>query len=124
MIKLTSKGSFAKTDSFLRRATKGGMFNSLEAYGQMGVNALAAATPQATGKTASSWAYKVTRGRRGASIEWFNTNEVDGVNIAIIIHYGHGTGTGGFVRGRRYINKAIQPVFDRIADEVWKKVTS
>lgn len=123
MIRLSSTGSFAKTGSFLKRALQGDHFSALDAAGKKGVSALAAATPKASGETANSWSYRITKHRGGATIEWFNTNEIDGNNVAIMLQYGHGTGTGGYVRGCDYINPAIRPVFDKIADEVWKKVT-
>lgn len=123
MIKLSSSGSFAKTNSFLKRLLSGDMYAGLDAYGKMGVNALAAATPRDSGETANSWTYKITKSKTSAKIEWYNTHEINGTNIAIILQYGHGTGTGGWVQGRNYINPALRPVFDKIAAEVWKKVT-
>ena len=122
MFKLSTSGTFSSTESFLKRLLGGDQYGGLEKYGQMGVDALANATPRDSGETATSWRYSITRKRGGATIEWFNTHVVSGVNIAIILQYGHGTGTGGFVQGRNYINPAIQPVFDKIADEVWEKV--
>lgn len=122
MISLTSSGSFGKTEEFLSRMTKGELFRLLDPYGQMGVAALASATPRESGETANAWKYKVDHRRGHHNIEWYNTNVVNGTPIAIILQYGHGTGTGGWVEGRDYINPAIQPIFDRIADEVWKKV--
>lgn len=90
----------------------------------MGVDALAAATPVDTGKTASSWFCKIVQGDNSASISWSNSNVNDGVNIAIILQYGHGTRNGGYVEGRDYINPAITPIFDEILEKVWKEVTS
>lgn len=89
----------------------------------MGVNALSNATPVESALTASSWYYEVESRRGYHSIRWYNSNVNQGVPIAIILQYGHGTGTGGYVRGRDYINPAIRPVFDQIANEVWKEVT-
>jgi len=102
----------------------GDVYSELEKYGKLGVTALASATPKASGETANSWSYRVTKTKRYARIEWYNTNTVNGVNIAIILQYGHGTGTGGWVQGRDYINPALRPIFDKIASEVWKKVTA
>jgi hypothetical protein len=100
------------------------LFADLSSLGQRGVTALAAATPTETGLTANSWGFEVTSKDGSVTLTWFNTNTIDGVNIAIILQYGHGTGTGGWVAGRDYINPAIQPIFDDIANEMWKKVTS
>ena len=123
-IRVHTKGSFKKTLSYLQSGRDGSAFRELERYGQLGVAALASATPVDSGETANSWDYRVTRRNGRYSIEWFNTHVVDGVNIAIILQYGHGTGTGGFVRGQNYINPAIQPIFDRIADDVWRTVSN
>lgn len=95
-----------------------------EAAGARGVAALAAATPVDSGLTAASWGYEVESTGSTTTITWTNTNSNSGVNVAIILQYGHGTGTGGWVAGRDYIMPAIQPIFDSIADDVWKKVTA
>lgn len=118
------KGNFQKTDNFLKKAKQGDYFRSLEKFAQEGVNALASATPIDSGKTAASWDYTISRSKGSVSITWTNSNINDGVNIAIIIQYGHGTRNGGYVQGRDYINPAIRPVFDKIAENVWKEVTS
>jgi hypothetical protein len=94
----------------------------LEGYGQSGVDALSSATPRRTGKTAESWKYRVIRDRSHPRIEWYNTNIRNGSVIAVLIQYGHGTGTGGYVQGRDYINPAIRPIFDKIADDMWRQV--
>lgn len=117
-------GSFKNTEAFLKKLSSGTIFQALSSYGAMGVSALAAATPVDSGETASSWAFEVTQSKGGWQITWTNSHVVDGVPIAIILQYGHGTGTGGYVAGRDYINPALQPVFDKIADGVWKAVTS
>lgn len=96
----------------------------LERYGKKGVAALAAATPKDTGKTASSWSYEISEGKDTLSLTWKNTNINDGVNIAIILQYGHGTRNGGYVRGVDYINPALKPIFDELADAAWKEVTA
>nr|DAV33655.1 MAG TPA: type I neck protein [Caudoviricetes sp.] len=90
----------------------------------MGVDALSAATPKDSGKTAGAWGYEVKQSGKTYSIVWTNTNVVQGVPIAVILQYGHGTGTGGYVKGRDYINPAIQPIMNRIAEDVWKVVSS
>lgn len=118
------KGNFQKTDNFLKKAKQGDYFRSLEKFAQEGVNALASATPIDSGKTAASWDYTISRSKGPVSITWTNSNINDGVNIAVIIQYGHGTRNGGYVQGRDYINPAIRPVFDKIAENVWKEVTS
>lgn len=118
------KGNFRKTDNFLKKAKRGDYFRSLEKFAQEGVNALASATPIDSGKTAASWDYTISRSKGSVSITWTNSNINDGVNIAVIIQYGHGTRNGGYVQGRDYINPAIRPVFDKIAENVWKEVTS
>lgn len=124
MIQITSKGSFNKTESFLKEMQKDDIFRSLDSYGQKGVLALASATPVRTGLTAASWTYEVTKSRGSYSITWSNTNVVDGKPVAILLQYGHGTGTGGYVAGRDYINPVILPLFDQISADVWKAVTS
>lgn len=102
----------------------GDIFDQLDHWGSMGVNALSSATPVDTGETAHSWGYQVSNEKGRYSISWFNTHKVGGVNIAVIIQYGHGTGTGGYVEGRDYINPAIQPLFDRMVADIWRQVTS
>ena len=116
-------GDFEKTYDFLKRMSRGDAFKVLEKYGKLGVDALASATPIDSGDTASSWTFEVEQTGSTYSINWLNTNVNGGVNIAIILQTGHGTGTGGYVQGRDYINPAIQPVFDKIANEVWREVT-
>lgn len=124
MIRAESKGNFRKTESFLKRLLKGDIFSDLDRYGQMGVEALSESTPIDTGLTAKSWQYRIINDTNRPGIEWYNTNTVNGTPVAIMIQYGHGTGTGGYVNGRDYINPAMRPIFDKIADEIWKKVKS
>ena len=123
MISIKSSGSFKNTAAFLDRIKKRQMFNDLARFGQIGVDALSSATPRDTGETAQSWKYRIVNTKRGIQIEWYNTHVNKGSNIAILIQYGHGTGTGGYVQGTDYINPAIRPIFDKIAEDVWKKVT-
>lgn len=124
MIGITSKGDFANTKAWLNRLSKGDIYSDLDRYGRMGVDALARSTPVDSSLTANSWAYRVIRGKR-PGIEWYNTNRTStGTPVAILIQYGHGTGTGGYVAGRDYINPAMRPIFDQIAADVWKKVIS
>lgn len=93
-------------------------------YGRAGIDALASMTPKESGKTARSWNYNVELNKNFAKIYWFNTNENQGANIAILLQYGHGTGTGGYVYGTDYINPAMKPIFDELANAIWKEVTS
>ena len=124
MITIQSQGDWKNTQKYLERMSTGEIFKLLEKYGQQGVTALATATPIDSGATANSWDYEVQIGKGLYSIIWTNDNVVHGQPIAILIQYGHGTGTGGWVEGRDYINPAIKPIFDRILNEVWREVTS
>lgn len=124
MIRFKHTGSFKGTEGFLAKAMKAGYLRALEKYGRAGVEALASATPTKTGKTASSWGYEIVRKKNGYAIYWTNSNMHDGVNIALILQYGHGTGTGGYVQGIDYVNPAIRPIFESMANEAWKEVTS
>jgi hypothetical protein len=124
MFGFSTSGSFDKTEAFLKKMASNEIYASLSRYGQLGVNALAAATPKDSGETANSWYYEIVQDRSSWSIIWGNDNVVDGRPIAVLLQYGHGTGTGGYVEGRDYINPALQPIFDQIAAEAWKAVTS
>ena len=123
MITFRQKGDFSKLTRFLERAKETVRLGDLDRYGREGVAALASATPVESGVTANSWYYKIEHTKGSASINFYNSNIQNGVPIAIILQYGHGTGTGGWVQGRDYINPAIQPVFDRIANDAWREVT-
>lgn len=123
-ITVQHRGSFKKVETFLDRMAKGDLYKALDRYAKEGVVALQANTPQDSGETAASWDYSINRSGRSLTITWTNTNVVNGVPIAIILQYGHGTGTGGYVQGQDYINPAMKPVFDRIADNVWRVVTT
>lgn len=122
MITIRHKGNLSKTTQFLERAKHAVRLADLDRYGREGVAALASATPTESGLTASSWYYEIVYGKSGAKIVFKNSNIQNGVPIAIILQYGHGTGTGGWVEGRDYINPAIQPIFDRLVDEAWREV--
>lgn len=124
MVTIKHKGSFAKTEAFLKKASKMQIMSILNKYGAKGVEALKANTPFDTGLTSESWSYEIAKTSSGYKIYWKNSNIVNGVPIAIILQYGHGTGTGGYVQGRDYINPALQPVFDELADSAWKEVTN
>ena len=123
MISFRQKGAPPPLTSFLERAKETVYLGDLNKYGRQGVAALASATPVDTGKTASSWSYKIENNNGSVSISFENSNIQDGVPIAIILQYGHGTRNGGWVEGRDYINPAIQPIFDQIVNEAWKEVT-
>lgn len=124
MITLSSSGNFDRTFRFLKKMQNLKIQNILEKYAQQGVQALSQATPLDTGRTASSWSYEIEVGNETATIHWMNSNVNKGVNIAVILQFGHGTGTGGYVQGRDYINPAMRPIFDRIAEEVWREVVN
>ena len=121
-ITLEASGSYSSTTTWLQRLGRMSIDQQLARYGAKGVKALASSTPVETGKTASSWSYSVTRKGDTWILSWENTNVVRGVPIAIILQYGHVTGTGGWVQGRDYINPAIKPLMDEIADGVWRTV--
>lgn len=124
MITIQSKGSFNKTESFLKEMSKRSIYKDLDKLARKGVSALESATPEESGLTATSWDYEITSSRGSYSIVWTNDNIVDGVPVAILLQYGHGTGTGGYVQGQDFINPAIKPIFDQIAQDVWKAVTN
>lgn len=123
MISFRQKGDFSKLTKFLERAKEAVRLGDLDKYGREGVAALASATPIDSGLTAKSWSYEITNENGTATISFHNSNINQGVPIAIILQYGHGTGTGGWVEGRDYINPAIQPIFDKILNEAWREVT-
>lgn len=124
MLQIRQRGTFKNTERFFKRMSKGEIYKTLSKFGDVGVAALSSATPKDTGNTADLWDYTIERSFGSWSIFWENLNENQGVIIAVILQYGHGTGTGGYVQGRDYINPAIRPVFDAIADSAWKEVTS
>lgn len=123
-VKFEVSGGFTKTERFLNRMKRREYLNVLDEFGRDGVQALRNATPVDSGATAEAWDYEIKRTRNYTEIVWTNSNINDGVPIAVILQYGHGTGTGGYVQGRDYINPAIRPMFDKIAEKAWKVVTS
>ena len=123
MITFRQKGDFSKLTRYLERAKEVVKLGDLDKFGREGVGALASATPVDSGKTASSWSYEIKHKNGSVSISFYNSNIQNGVPIAIILQYGHGTRNGGWVQGRDYINPAIQPIFDKIANEAWREVT-
>ena len=124
MISFRHKGDFSKADRYLEKLRESVKLGVLDKYGRAGVAALSSATPVDTGLTANSWFYEIEHSSGSDKIIFNNSNIQNGVPIAIILQYGHGTGTGGWVQGRDYINPAIQPIFDQMTKEVWKEVTS
>ena len=124
VIRFRSRGSFKNTERFLWFLRNWRLEQKLAQHAQKGVSALASATPVDSGLTADSWSYEVSASGGGARITWLNHNNNKGFPVAIMLQYGHGTGTGGYVQGRDYINPAMRPIFDQIADDVWNEVTS
>lgn len=123
MISFRQKGDFSKLTRYLEKAKETVKLGDLDKYGREGVSALASATPRDTGLTAQSWYYKIENRNGSATISFHNSNIQNGVPIAIILQYGHGTRNGGWVQGRDYINPVIRPLFDKIANDAWKEVT-
>lgn len=123
MIRVSVKGDFKKTNSFLERAKNLFRFGILDKYGRRGVDALRAATPKDTGETANAWYYRIVRNRIGVAIEWLNSSKNEGIPIVILLQYGHGFQNGGFYEGLDFINPAMRPVFKQIADDAWKELT-
>lgn len=124
MIRFEHRGSFDKTESFLKQMSKQDIRGLLNSYGKAGVAALSSATPKDSGLAASSWDYEVRKTHTGYSIVWTNDNIEKGQSVILLLQYGHGTGTGGYVQGKDFINPAIKPIFDEIAAKAWKVVTA
>lgn len=124
LIIIKQRGNFNNTERFLTKSTIAKYLDILNKYGRKGVDVLSAATPVNTGETATSWGYEIIRTKRGIRISWTNSNVVDGVAVAILIQYGHGTGNGGYVQGNDFINPALKPIFDDISESIWKEITS
>ncbi len=124
MIGIETRGDLKKTYDFLNKLLRNDIYADFNHYGQQGVDALSKATPVDSKLTATSWRYRIIKSSKFPGIEWYNTNVVNGTSVAVLIQYGHATGTGGYVQGRDYINPSMRPIFDKIADDVWKKVKS
>ena len=124
MISFKESGDFKNLEKLLSFSKRANIEAILNKYGQIGVEALSAATPSRSGKTESSWNYKVTRSKGNLQIDWYNTNTNKGENIAILIQYGHGTGTGGYVHGIDYVNPAMKPIFDQLSRDLWMEVNA
>ena len=123
MIKFTQKGDFSKLTKYLQKHSNSHFLKKLEQYGQIGIDALREATPKDTGLTANSWLCDVHVQTNRVELDWYNTNYNNGVPIAVILQYGHGTGTGGWVEGTDYINPAMKPIFEKISEDLWKEMT-
>nr|DAG20509.1 MAG TPA: type I neck protein [Caudoviricetes sp.] len=123
MISFRQKGDFSKTLKYLDRIRDPIKMGILDKYGREGVKALSSATPVDSGVTSNSWYYKIEKDNKSAKVVFYNSHINKGVSIAIILQYGHGTGTGGWVQGRDYINPAVRPIFDKMANEIWREVT-
>lgn len=119
---LTYKGDLKKTRNFLKQLKRRSYLSDLDRFGRQGVDALARATPKDTGETAAGWRYEIESDQNGVRIVWYNRNVHEGANIALLLQYGHGTRNGEYVEGVDYINPALKPVFDRIAEQAWKEV--
>lgn len=124
MVTFSAHGDFRKTMTFFEKFKEGFHVGCLDKYGEEGVRALASATPKDSGLTASSWYYEIEHEKGQSTVVWKNSNVQNYVNIALILQYGHATRNKGWVEGRDYINPAIQPIFDKIADAAWKEVTN
>lgn len=124
MISIRQKGGFAKTEKYLKKSLGRNYRNILDSYGKRGVSELSAATPIDTGETATSWRYEIIQNESSISVVWHNDHIDDGVNIALILQYGHATRNGGYVEGIDYINPALKPIFEDLAKAAWKEVTS
>lgn len=123
MVVISQKGDFEKTTRFFKKIQELRHLDLLEYYGAEGVKALSAATPVRTGKTADSWSYEITKNANGYTLSWLNSNTNRGVSIAILNQYGHATRDGGWVEGIDYINPALRPIFEKMADDLWREVT-
>jgi hypothetical protein len=124
MITIKSKGNFDKTEKFLKTMAKRDYSRILDKYAREGVTALASVTPVDSGETTHSWGFEIIQTSKGVSIVWTNSHVENGVPIAIILQYGHATRNGGYVQGRDYINPVLRPLFDRIASDIWREVSS
>lgn len=124
MISFRQHGDFKKLDRYLSRIENAIKEPKLAGYAEAGLQALKAATPKDSGATAEKWGYEIVRSKNGFSIQFYNDSVNQGVNIAVILQYGHGTGTGGYVEGIDYINPALRPIFEQIAEEAWEEVRS
>lgn len=123
-MKIKHRGNFNNTERFINRVKKTDFARLLAHYGQQGVTALAGATPKLSGEAASSWGYEIEASSKGVKITWTNSKMAGNVPLVILIQYGHGTGTGGYVEGQDFINPALRPVFNRMAMDIWREITN
>lgn len=123
MIKTSDSGSFKNSMTWLEEMSKGKMFEDIDRLAREAAHLLSNATPKDTGRAASDWDYEIKKGKGAVTIHWTNDDVEDGVNVVILLQYGHGTGTGGYVSGRDFINPVMRPQFDKITDTIWKRVT-
>lgn len=123
MIRFEQKGDFKKVNNWLESLKGGLKLSKLDKYGQMGVEALASVTPKQTGKTSESWSYSIERRKDSVEIIWYNSNVVNGTNIAIMLNFGHATQSGYWVEGKNYIEPALIPIFDKIIEEAGREVS-
>ena len=124
MITIKHKGNFNNLERFLSKAKKIKFEHILHKYGLKGINALAAATPVDTGLTAQSWEYSIEVNKYGYAINFHNSNVNNGIPVVILIQYGHGTRTGGYIPPRDFINPTLEPIFKGLADEISAEVSS
>lgn len=124
MISFESKGDFKNLEKFLAYLKKGDLYNSIDQIARAGVSALSNATPMDTGLAAASWGYDIKVSPGSCTITWTNSDIENGFPVVVMRQYGHGTGSGGYVQGLDFINPALRPIFDQIAEKVWKEVTS
>ena len=123
MISFNHKGDFKKTEDFGKRVLNHNYRSILEQYARAGVSALSSNTPVDSGNTANAWSYEIREKKGSLRISWLNSNTHNGVPVAILIQYGHATKNGGYVQGRDFINPTLQPIFDKMANEIWREVT-
>lgn len=124
MISITGSGSFDKTVAWLKKMQRLDIGAIAQAGAQRGVRALSAATPRDSSRAANSWSSEVKKTKNSTTITWTNSDVENGFPVVIMLQYGHGTGTGGYIQGFDFINPAIRPIFEEIANDVWKAVTS
>jgi len=123
MIKITQKGDFSKTERFFNRLLRKNYLNIIADYANRGIEALKQATPENTGKTADSWSYEIVKGKGKTTLYFTNSNIQNGCSVAILLIYGHGTRNGGYVEGNDFVTSALRPIFQELADKIWREVT-
>lgn len=124
MIKVKIKGNWNKTEHFFDRILHKGWYGTLTTYGEIGVKVLSNATPKNSGDTANSWGYEIKKNKQALTLIFTNSANTSVAPVVILLQYGHGTKNGGYVKGIDFINSALKPVFQEMADEAWKEITS